>query len=224
MGRGHTVYNFRCTVHRRSLHGCSGCAEARSIFPLHRMHLHSSPGTKKIVFFTAVILPTPMDSYRICLVDAQEAFTIAQMSLSIVFGRHFVTHLETSIPCDDSPVPPHRYRSLHSGRCTDPNHEIDAPRDERIQHSRHRQQGHGDIFRTYSHVPFRDRDYVCCDEGEILCTDVRARRVLTAGSTFLAGDTFYTCSVSGPHACSYGEPFHINYSPSFHGVGRGTAV
>ena len=171
MGCAHTVHNIHCAVHRRSLHGCSGRAEARSISPLYRMHLHSSPGTKKIVFFTAVVLPTPMDSYRICLVDAQEAFAIAQMSLSIVFGRHFVTHLETSIPCDDSPS--HRYRSLHSGRCTDPNHEIDAPWDERVQHSRYHQQRHGDIFRTYSHVPFRDRDYVYCDEGEILCTGIR---------------------------------------------------
>jgi len=50
MGCGHTVYNLCCTVHRRSLHGCSGRTEARSIFPLYRMHLHSSPRTKKIFF------------------------------------------------------------------------------------------------------------------------------------------------------------------------------
>jgi len=173
MGCGHTVYNLCCTVHRRSLHGCSGRAEARSISPLYRMHLHLSSGTKKFFFFTAVIVPTPVDSYRICLVDAQEAFAIAQMSLSIVFGRYFVTDLETPIPRDDSPVPSHRYRSFHSGRYTDQNHEIDAPRDERVQHSRHHQQGHGDIFRTHSHVPFRDRDYVYCDEGEILCAGVQ---------------------------------------------------
>jgi hypothetical protein len=61
MGRGPTVYNFRHTVLGRSFHVHPGCAEARSIFPLYRVHLRSSPGAKKLGFYSGDTL-SPWES------------------------------------------------------------------------------------------------------------------------------------------------------------------
>ena len=46
-------------------------------------------------FSAAAILPTPLDSYRLCISNVQEAFTIIQLSLSLVFGRYFVHFSQT---------------------------------------------------------------------------------------------------------------------------------
>jgi len=121
----------------------------------------------------AAVLPTPLDSYRLCLSDVQEAFTIIQLPLSLVFGRYFFTHFPSPPFLDHPPDRSHRCRGFRSGHYTEQNHEIDEPRDNSVKHSRHRQQGRGDILRTHNHVPFPDLGCVPCGGGEVLCTGVR---------------------------------------------------
>lgn len=172
MGRGDTVYNFRCTIHCRALHDYSGCGGARSIFTLYLTHLRWDPETKKIGS-AAVVLPTSLDSYRLCLSYVQEAFTIIQLSLFLVFGRYFFTLFPSPPFLNYPPDRSHRCRGFRSGRYTEQNHEIDEPRDSSVKHSRHRQQGRRDILRTHNHVSFPDLGCVPCGGGEVLCTGVR---------------------------------------------------
>ena len=136
MGRGHTVCTFLRTVRRRSLHVCSGCGEARSIFPLYRIRTRALELRKWVS--AVVVFTSPLDSYRVCFDGVERISTIIQMSLSLAFGRHFVTLLKPSIPCNDSPDRSRRHCSFRFRRCTDQNDEIDASRDKRVEHSRHR--------------------------------------------------------------------------------------
>ena len=124
-------------------------------------------------FPAAAILPTPLYSYRLCFANVQETLTIVQLFLSLVFGTHSVTLPRPITHCDRSPVRSNRYRSFRFGRYREQNHEIDEPRDGSVKHSRHLQQGRGDILRTRNHVSFLGLGYVPCGEGEVLCTGVR---------------------------------------------------
>ena len=171
MGRGHTVYTFRRTVWRRSLYIYSGCAEARSTFALYRIYARALE--LRNWFSVAVILSIPPESSRLCLADVEKVPTVVQMSLALVFGRHFGTLLKSSIPCNSPPDRSHRYRSFCCRRCTGSNHEIDASRYEWVEHSRHRQQGRGAVLRTHNHVSFLDCCYAFDSEREIFPTGVR---------------------------------------------------
>lgn len=103
----------------------------------------------------------------------EKTFTIIQMTFCLVFGRHFITLLNPSIPYIDPPGRSHRHRSFRSRHRTDPNCEIDISRDEGGEYSRHSQQGRGDLLRGYIHVSSIDCGYVYCGKGGILHTDAR---------------------------------------------------
>jgi len=97
MGRGHLVYNLPRTVRRRSLHVRLGYPETMWVFLLYRTHTWV-PGLRK--WFSAIRLPSiPLDSYRMCLAEIEQVFTIIQMTLGLAFGRHFVALFNSSIPC-----------------------------------------------------------------------------------------------------------------------------
>jgi len=92
------------------------------------------------------------------------------MSLTLIFGRRFVT-LNPSIPCIDPPD--HSYRHRDSRSHPHANHEMDTSRHAWGDPSQRSQQGRTDILRSHNYVLFRDRGYVFFRKGGILCIDIR---------------------------------------------------
>lgn len=112
MGRGRPIYNLRHAVCHRDLQDRLGRDEPKSVFPLYRMRTQALELRKR---FSALPIPRiPMEAYHMCLTTSRQAFTIAQMSLSLSFGGHLWAFPHYLILSTD---PPRRSHRRHDFRC-----------------------------------------------------------------------------------------------------------
>ena len=106
----------------------------------------------------------PLDSYRMCISGAGSASIIAYISTALAFGKDFS---QFPIPLTEPSVRFPRSCSFCARHCSNTTHQINAPRSDCVEHSRHSRQGRGDILRGHIFVPFIYRYYVLYGEGEL---------------------------------------------------------
>ena len=171
MGRRLPIYNFRHAAFPRVLQDHLGCEESRLVFPLYRIHTRPLELRKRVSVLT--VPKIPLEAYQMCLTASRKAITIAQITLSLSFGGHYLTLLDPSIPCAYSPHRSHRRRNFRCRYLSNPAFQTDAPRGQWTEHPQRNQQGRNVVFCIHNHVPFIDRGYVPYGEGETFCACVR---------------------------------------------------
>jgi len=120
------------------------------------------------------MLEVPLDSLRLCVNKAStKIFAILQMSLSLLFGEHSAALSNLPTPRIKLPFRSLRHHSFCGRPRTNTVHQIDAPRDERVEYSRHVHQGRTDILRRDIYVPPLGLDHFRRGKGGVLCTSTR---------------------------------------------------